>query len=699
MEGKRRLKAWHERMPSQGIFWCRRCVLPLLGRRCGICGMPGCFIPLSPPGDIRPAMREGRALVDRLLRRDFGIGLPPGILLFNKLSGLDRRDQLIFNGYIIGTLAFDPVSRQHGLRLTAAGASMLIKAGAAHLVIAERHARSHIKGKVLPFSEFSGPCGGELKGIPQSGDGGGSPEPLPGRQSYLWEGTGEVLIAGRALAAVGELRPDRGGVRIRDACAPGPSFSGRAATIEEAVRANLSELRKLEAAAVREIRSAVSERRGLPLAVSFSGGKDSLAALVLAVTALKSFDDREDSTGVDNRRESHTPSDGIGGGENKTARVEGGSMGRRPVIIFSNTGIEFPETVEYVRGIARKLGLPLLEKDAGDAFWENLPRFGIPAKDFRWCCKVCKLAPMSALLSEYFPAGVLTVEGRRRRESFARQRIGLVEESPFVPRQVNLEPIRDWRSLDVWLYNTWKGLPHNPLYDEDLERVGCWMCPSSLEAELEVLRRLHPELHARWSAALEVESKRRGWDARAVRAGAWRWRVPPPKILELARAKGWTLPGMAGGEASLEVSEGPQPCASGGHSLEAVIKMPAPTPMDRIANLLNTVGEVRWSGELGVAMVRRGVASARFFESGHLSVNAPDPTKARKFLRHVVGALLRSSRCSACGVCERGCPRKAIRVGDFPVVDLRRCTHCMKCAAGCVVVHYAERLIHGRGLP
>ncbi len=63
------------------------------------------------------------------------------------------------------------------------------------------------------------------------------------------------------------------------------------------------------------------------------------------------------------------------------------------LLLFVNTGLEFPETVSYVHGFARKHGLKLLEADAGESFWEQVDTFGPPAKDFRWCCKVCKLAP------------------------------------------------------------------------------------------------------------------------------------------------------------------------------------------------------------------------------------------------------------------------------------------------------------------
>ncbi|MGQ9582758.1 MAG: phosphoadenosine phosphosulfate reductase domain-containing protein [Thermoplasmatota archaeon] len=704
-------------------------------------------------------MRGTRDLLDRLLREDFGVALPAGVVLLNKTSGLDRADQVIVDGRVIGLLSFDPVTRAHSFSPSAAGASMLISAGAPRALLEDSPARGHIKGKRIPPGSIRDP-----DEVISRASSAGRFGPGAGRA--------RVLLAGSSLVAVGEPVVEGGGVRIRDAGPAGLRFSGRAGTLERAAEASRAWLEALEGRAVREILSVAGERPGLPMAVSFSGGKDSLAALALAMRASRAS------------RGGRGP-----GGPGPEAGAVGLGSGGEPLVLFSNTGIEFPETVDYVRRLSRDLGLTLLEESAGGAFWQNLPRFGPPAKDFRWCCKVCKLAPMTALVSREFPGGVLTVEGRRWRESFARQRIRLVEESPFVPGQVNVEPIRGWTALEVWLYILWRGLPYNPLYDEDLERVGCWLCPSTLESELEVVGRIHPELSALWrrklveewgrcasggnvgagegagggagapSAGLAGESMEGGGRGaggmggesaaegprrtvaeggseagqgsgereRAILAGVWRWRSPPPKIRALAEREGWRLPGTGTSPARLTVTGAGQPCVTGGLSLEAILSPPA--PLERLANMLLTVGEVRVSEELGVAVVKGRGGSAKLFESGHVVVTnfagRPRPSGRRGMYRgevretppplwgggitgkrlrgletlllDVVGAALRASQCAACGICERACPRGAIRVGNFAVVDEDRCTHCLKCAEGCVLVHYASELVRGPG--
>ena len=586
---------------------------------------------LSPPGDVRPAMREGLSLVQSLARSHFqkpeGFRLPDMVLL-NHIAGLDRTDQVIIDGRLFGTLSFDPVSREHSLLLTGAGASMLLNAGARHLRL-RGGGRGHVKGKTVPLSA--------LVSVDE------------------WAQAGaEVIVASGDAVAAGRVLEGRAGVRIRDTAPRGIRFSGLRPTLDDAVSANREALEALENIAVHEMNAVMSDHPGLALTVSVSGGKDSLVALELACRT-----------------------------------------GKKPVLLFTNTGLEFPETVAHVRAQSRDRDLRLLEGGAADSFWENLPRFGLPAKDYRWCCKVCKLAPMTSLLAGHFRGGVLTVEGRRRRESFSRQGIRLLEESPFVPGQLNIEPIRNWTALEVWLYIRMHRLQYNPLYDEDYERVGCWMCPSTLESEFEALKRVHPELHSRWAAKLSEEGAKAGMDERAVKAGAWRWKAQPPKMRELAQRYGWKGRAAQPGEPALSVAKGVSPCLTGGYSLDANLTLPESVPFDRVVNILGTLGEVRYSEDMGVAIVRRDQLTAKLFESGQIVVTGPRPDTVRPFLQEVVGVVLRAARCTKCGLCAKSCRKNAIFVREAPEVDLGKCDRCGRCARSCVLVKYADKMVDG----
>ena len=166
-------------------------------------------------------------------------------------------------------------------------------------------------------------------------------------------------------------------------------------------------LEGLESKAISDIKSFVGNR-DLPVTLSFSGGKDSLACYGIA----------------------------------KKAKL-------KITLIFIDTGLEFPDTVDYVHNFVAKHNEHIIEASAGNAFWEQVDTFGPPAKDFRWCCKVCKLGPLTSAIEDNFPKGTITIEGNRGLESFSRSRMNFVESNPFVPNQTVLNPIRDWRAVDV----------------------------------------------------------------------------------------------------------------------------------------------------------------------------------------------------------------------------------------------------------
>ena len=129
----------------------------------------------------------------------------------------------------------------------------------------------------------------------------------------LNEGDNVILKIGK-FAGVGVVRKREDGsksIRIKDVTQRDFSLSDRLPTLQDAIQANEEHLKSLEKTALGEIKDYLSRNR-LPVNVSFSGGKDSLASLILAQKVL--------------------------------TRME---------VLFINTGLEFPETVEYVREFCR----------------------------------------------------------------------------------------------------------------------------------------------------------------------------------------------------------------------------------------------------------------------------------------------------------------------------------------------------------
>ena len=282
------------------LFWCENCSLPLISEKCTTCNSSGHKIELAPPGDVRLCSRAGRELLSLLFTQNYGYAnfLEDRIILLNKIAGLDRRDQVILEGRHIATLWFDVTTGCHKLDLETFGAALLSSRANKNLVVCDDSIlKGHIKGKWLQEEKIvSGP-------------------------SALDEGDNVILKIGK-FSGVGVTRKRADGsqsIRIKDVTKNDFALSEKRPSLSDVVSANEAELRGLERAALSEIKSYLSKNR-LPVNVSFSGGKDSLACLCLGQKALS-----------------------------------------RSEVLFINTGLEFPETVDYVRELCGTHKLRLQE--------------------------------------------------------------------------------------------------------------------------------------------------------------------------------------------------------------------------------------------------------------------------------------------------------------------------------------------------
>ncbi len=146
---------------------------------------------------------------------------------------------------------------------------------------------------------------------------------------------------------------------------------------------------------------------------------------------------------------------------------------------------------------------------------------------------------------------------------------------------------------------------------------------------------------------------------------------------------------------SMRMIKGASPCIAGGYSMEAVVTIPQVRDFSYVADILRTVGDVRYDGEYEIVLLRLPIGRARLFGGGQVSVNSPDEISAKKIFERAVKALIRAQMCTSCGICEKGCPRHAITMSDGMRVDPDRCTSCGRCERFCMVVHYYDKLMSG----
>lgn len=188
--------------------------------------------------------------------------------------------------------------------------------------------------------------------------------------------------------------------------------------------------------------------------VSFSGGADSTAVLLLAVEEL--------------------------GPE-------------RVVAVYSDTGLEYPETAKYVEEIASKLGIELIVLKPRVNPLEEIRRRGLMSVKNRWCTRLLKLEPLKEY---YYSRGVkLYLDGARNYESTLRAKTPRLSENPTLPSVHRALPIKTWPRILVQLYLASRGVSQNPLYDRGLTRIGCVVCPAMHRYELRLSYEMCSDVH------------------------------------------------------------------------------------------------------------------------------------------------------------------------------------------------------------
>ncbi|HJH31491.1 MAG TPA: 4Fe-4S dicluster domain-containing protein [Methanosarcinaceae archaeon] len=630
------------------IFWCHECNVPLIGPQCYTCNNKGIQVHLSQPADVRFGSPFERKILAGQLLSAYGCD-PIGnrIVLLNKIPGDDKTDEVIVDGLHFGILRFDLSIMDYKFDLLLEGAKVLHNHTGQKTVVMER-SKQHLSGKNIRFDQIKN-CTNDIK----KGD---SIFIISGNLT----GFGTAYTDSAYLSSIKNKAPV---LKIKKIDSNPAALNSKIANMDDVVDANLPYIRQLGKNAMNTIKGIANQKqhKKLLVHVSFSGGKDSLVVLDLTKSALQ----------------------------------------KRPLKAFLiNTGLEFPETIDFARDYCKQNNINLYEANAGNTFWEHLENFGPPAKDFRWCCKVCKLAPASTVIEECANKGAvcLTIDGKRKHESFSRARIAASEMNPFVPGQLNIFPIRDWRAIEVWLYIHWRGLAYNPLYDMGFERVGCYLCPAALSAEYQRVGELHPEMYDRWNNYLYKWAHANGLSNDFIEHGFWRWKELPPKMLKLAGELGIGIIPMekkTGDTFTIHVTSGISPCRAGGFSVEGIVDG---VSIIDAANVMNIIGKNIYSKELGMLRVETDNGSINMFATGSILVNASTKDRALELFKDSAKQLMRVNKCTKCGICTRVCPSDAIRIDDSDgngsgLHINESCTRCGKCTGACVVIKYFDKLM------
>ena len=590
------------------LGWCHLCNIPLLSEKCDICGNSAFYIELTPPAESKPAFSWEINHINKLSKEIFGKSLldTDKIAILNKISGFDTGYEIIQDGFKLGLFIYDD---KEYLKLYPAGASKISgKKGKKWVKIHPGIAKFLEKGDLL------------VPGVDEA-----DTSIRAGDEVYII--ANQVVAVGSAKIDYNKLKTVKRGVFVKIRHYGSVKYlSRKKSDWDTAIEGNRSYLDLIEKKAITFIKNIVKNTRRHPI-VAYSGGKDSLTTLILVKKAIKDFD-----------------------------------------VMYIDTGIEYPETAENVDNIIKQMGLK--EKfhilSAGNSFWDNIDKFGPPAKDFRWCCKVCKLGPVSKGIKKQWKQSI-TFGGERKYESFSRAKRPKIDKNPWIPNQISAYPILHWRSIEVWLYLFREKAAFNKLYELGYERVGCFLCPASSDWEFKQMRDTHPELYKKWSSYLKKFADKLGLDKDWIKN---KWKLMKYRKSEQQKIRYNIIS---------EVS----PCKSEESSnIKGIFIGVKPEDFKKIDkyHLIAPIGELKRLNPLMIYI--KGNHSFHLFNSGKFRIRGKNLNEkiAYQLLNKLKKIIIRSRSCTGCGLCISSCPQDAISYIDKHLyIDPQHCTNCGAC--------------------
>jgi phosphoadenosine phosphosulfate reductase len=396
----------------------------------------------------------------------FGAPLVPEghLCLLNKVPDKDRMEEIVIGGGVAGSIRYIPEEKRWE-PIPRPEAAIFLKPTRRYVVV-DSGAAAAIRGGASVLA----PGLVEIDDAVEAGD-----------EVLVFTPDGTCIAAGRAKVSAETARVLTHGQIVRTRKNIPSTITSGCATWEDAVSSNREILTRAETAAVSFVQE-VSQKYTATPTISYSGGKDSLVTLLLVRKAI----------------------------------------GNVP-LLFADTGMEFPETYQNVRNVGEQYNLELVSTECPDAFWERFEQQGPPAVNARWCCRACKLEPLLSKIRSRW-GECLSFVGQRKYESQRRAQSLRVWKNPNVPNQTCAAPIHNWSALHVWLYLMREHAPYNILYEQGLDRIGCFMCPASDMALIHRIELQYPTLWNGWMEKVSRWQDMHGLPSDWAGRGHWRIR-------------------------------------------------------------------------------------------------------------------------------------------------------------------------------
>lgn len=172
-------------------------------------------------------------------------------------------------------------------------------------------------------------------------------------------------------------------------------------------------------------------------------------------------------------------------------------------VLFNDTGVEFPETYEFIDKIRKLWNVKLTILKPKTTFWKIVKEYGFPmlrgqykdnsrSKDGRpMCCQLLKEQPLLDARIKCTITGIRVAESRMR--MFAIAQWGQYYKASTLKRW-QYHPIAFWSTNKLLAYIKKHQIPVNKVYEMGQERCGCWPCTGYIGWR-ESIAKSHPKLH------------------------------------------------------------------------------------------------------------------------------------------------------------------------------------------------------------
>lgn len=342
------------------------------------------------------------------------------------------------------------------------------------------------------------------------------------------------------------------------------------------------------------------------------------------------------------------------------------------VVIFGDTGMEFPDTyktVEYTKKQCEEDGISFHIARSHFDPKDSWKLFGPPARVLRWCCSVHKSAPQTLKIREITGKDNyigMDYVGVRAHESVARSKYDYENFGKKQKGQYSFNPILEWTSAEIWLYIFFNHLYINETYKKGNSRAGCLLCPmgggrgdylqytcypNEVEQYIDMIKSMNAR-NVGDDTALSTYVSNGGWNARKN-----------GRDLTINQMHYYET--IRNGKIQIEVSK----------------------PNTDWKEWIKTIGDLPFSYNIEEK-------PDGYIVTCDSTISKEYPQYTKKFRQ----VFKKAAHCVACRVCETNCRNGKIRFvnGKVQITDCIHCGQCHDIDDGCLVYH-SLRSLTGEG--